>query len=494
MSDGGTCIQNPVESTSDPSEPVKTAARFDDLGNSPIQNPHTRCIESELAWLSRILEQRLASHLEGENDENLIDRIPPPTLQETAAYARLLQRFGFGRDERLVLILAMAPHLRPQLLDCLMVVNIAVNRGYSEFGGWEGKQHGGFLPTCETAVFLLAGYRLDRRLQAQRLFESNHPLLREGLLQLHPPEPKEPFLSSLLSMPAEVVLRLATGENRQDISTGRFPAKQLTTRLEWEDLVLPEHVKTEIDRVHSWSVFGDILMDRWGLAKILQPGYRVLFYGPPGTGKTLAACLLGKRVDAPVYRIDLSLLVSKYIGETEKNLASLFDQARSKNWILFFDEADTLFGKRTAAATVNDRHANQETAYLLQRIEDHPGIVILATNLKDNIDDAFFRRFQSVIYFPIPDTEHRLRLWRQGLKNTPTEGLDLNRIAADFVLSGGSITNVIRHAALCALEQGRRAVNQQDLLEAIGRKSHEITKTANPNRPAVMLRGPLASK
>ena len=122
-----------------------------------------------------------------------------------------------------------------------------------------------------------------------------------------------------------------------------------------------------------------------GIESFLKAGYRTLFYGPPGTGKTLCATLIGKKNGMDVYRIDLSMIVSKYIGETEKNLANVFDQAENRNWILFFDEADALFGKRTSTNTSNDRHSNQEIAYLLQRIEDFPGTVVLATNLKSKL-------------------------------------------------------------------------------------------------------------
>lgn len=133
------------------------------------------------------------------------------------------------------------------------------------------------------------------------------------------------------------------------------------------------------------------LLDDWQLQDKIQPGFRSLFYGPPSTGKRLTASLLGKVTDLPVYRVDLAMVVSKYIGETEKNLAKVFNQAEKNDWILFFDEADALFGKRSETNSSNDRHANQEVVFLLQRIEHFPGIILLATNLKTNIDAAFAR-------------------------------------------------------------------------------------------------------
>ena len=205
-------------------------------------------------------------------------------------------------------------------------------------------------------------------------------------------------------------------EYKPDYNIG-FPAKRITTELNWDDMVLDYQVAIELEEINAWISSGKTIMEDWGLSRILKAGYRSLFYGPPGTGKTLAATLLGKKNNMDVYRIDLSMIVSKYIGETEKNLARVFDLAENRNWILFFDEADALFGKRTSTNTSNDRHANQEVAYLLQRIEDFPGMIILATNLRSNIDEAFSRRFQSVIYFPMPTEELRAEIWRKMLKN-----------------------------------------------------------------------------
>jgi SpoVK/Ycf46/Vps4 family AAA+-type ATPase len=174
------------------------------------------------------------------------------------------------------------------------------------------------------------------------------------------------------------------------------------------------------------------------------------------------------------------MIVSKYIGETEKNLANVFDQARHKNWILFFDEADALFGKRTQVSSSHDRFANQEVSYLLQRVEDHPGLVILATNLKANIDEAFARRFQSVVHFPMPDPEQRLRLWSDvlGSRAPRATDVDVRALAERFELSGGAITNVVRHAAVRTLQGGRGAITQSDLLEGVAKERFKEGKTA----------------
>ena len=174
----------------------------------------------------------------------------------------------------------------------------------------------------------------------------------------------------------------------------------VTTDQSWDDLALPEDTVKQVEQIKAW--IRQSLMSNAGAEKKMTKGYRSLFYGPIGSGKKLTAALIGKEFDKPVYKIDLSSLVSKYIGETEKNLELIFDRAEGKEWILFFDEADALFGKRTDVKDTHDKYSNQEVSYLLQRMEDYNGLIILATNMKSNIDDAFTRRLNSVIHFSLP--------------------------------------------------------------------------------------------
>jgi len=206
--------------------------------------------------------------------------------------------------------------------------------------------------------------------------------------------------------------------------------RHLTTEYHWADLILNESSLQLMNELNE-------------TAKQQQPCH-ALFYGSSGTGKTLAAALLGKELQKDVVRVDLSTVVSKYIGETEKNLEQLFLRAETKDWILFFDEADALFGKRTEIKDSHDRYSNLEIAYLLQRLEQHPGIVLFATNKKTNIDDAFIRRLRYDIHFPIPAPPERLRLWEKGLNknNLPISTVDLHTIAHEFELSGAVIMNV----------------------------------------------------
>ena len=354
-------------------------------------NPAT--LERELAWFDQVLHTRIALHFGQPSPHARVNDITPPDLVgDDSPYAQLVRGMGMQFAERVVLVLALLPHLRPALLDTLFVRNKNFDRGFTEFGGWKGRAHGGFLPTCETAAFVVAGDDLGERLQVRRLFDEAHPLRRTGVLRVEHDAPGEPFLSAPLLVGGEHLTWLTTGECHKPDFSNAFPAKLITTVLDWSDLVLGREVLEEIDAITTWIRHSATLLRDWQLDKAIKPGYRALFFGPPGTGKTLTATLIGQAALADVYRIDLSMVVSKYIGETEKNLAQVFDQAQTRNWILFFDEADALFGKRTASSSSNDRHANQEVSYLLQRVEEFPGTVILATNLKANIDDAFARR------------------------------------------------------------------------------------------------------
>lgn len=375
-------------------------------------------------------------------------------------------------EERVIVMLALMPHIKPQALDTFFLQNGALDRQFTQFGGWKGLSHGGFLPTGETAVFIIAGDDPIKRCEVVRMFQRDHWFYTSNILRLEGANEGEPFLSGQLRVSEEFLSHvLLDREYKPDYSIG-FPAKLITTPLEWEDMVLDYQTHEALEEINTWIEHQHTIMEDWGLKRILKPGYRALFYGPPGTGKTLAATLLGKKNNMDVYRVDLSMIVSKYIGETEKNLAKVFDLAENRNWILFFDEADALFGKRTSTNTSNDRHANQEVAYLLQRIEDFPGTVILATNLKSNIDEAFSRRFQSIIYFPMPSEELRADLWRSML---PKEWLsddaeELIATAAKSELSGGSIANVVRKCAV-KLTSGSKVLKPR-LLETIMRSEY----------------------
>ncbi|HWN70240.1 MAG TPA: ATP-binding protein, partial [Haliangium sp.] len=212
----------------------------------------------------------------------------------------------------------------------------------------------------------------------------------------------------------------------------------------------------------------------WGFRRTLGAGLGVsaLFAGASGTGKTMAAGVLANALGLDLHAIELASIISKYIGETSKNLDRIFRAAEQANAILFFDEADALFGKRSETKDAHDRYANQEVAYLLQRIESFDGIAILASNLRENLDDAFTRRFESVVYFPLPRPPERLRLWTQGFSPRARldPSVDLDAIAREHELAGGAIINVIRYVSLAAIADGERAITRDDIVQGIRRE------------------------
>jgi SpoVK/Ycf46/Vps4 family AAA+-type ATPase len=219
------------------------------------------------------------------------------------------------------------------------------------------------------------------------------------------------------------------------------------------------------------------VLGTWGFGRKLSlgRGVSVLFAGPSGTGKTMAAEVIAGDLGLDLYRIDLSTIVSKYIGETERNLERVFTAAESANVILFFDEADAVFGRRSEVRDSHDRYANLEVAYLLQRMEQYDGLAILATNLRENLDEAFVRRLEFVVTFPFPDEAHRRRLWEIHLPpDAPrADDLDLAHLAARFRLSGGNIKNVTLAAAFLAAAEDR-PIGMAHLLRAVQREHQKL--------------------
>jgi hypothetical protein len=437
-------------------------------------------INAEIAWFREVLERRFKIHGGSEPPCDLPSAIPPPPLAaHRGPYAEVVRSLALGPAERLVLILAYLPHIRPDLLDPFLIQNQSVQRRFTEFGGFTGNSHGGFLPTAETTLFLLAGENIEARLRWLALFSADHVFQRRKVLVTEHRHQDEPPLSAALMLAPEYVERFATGRPYHPPFSPEFPAQRITTAYEWDDLVLDRPTRADVDEIIAWIRHEAALMEGWGLNQRLKAGFRSLFYGPPGTGKTLTTCLLGKVTGLPVYRVDLSKVVSKYIGETEKNLASLFDHAQNQSWILFFDEADALFGKRTESRNANDHHANQQIAYLLQRIEDFPGVVILATNVKAHLDDAFARRFQSIVLFRMPSFEQRLRLWEDNFKDKPYRlgaDVDLVELARNYELSGGAIINVLRYACLKAVVRTPSEIRAPDLVFGVRRELHKEGK------------------
>lgn len=382
-------------------------------------------------------------------------------------------------DEWIVLMLAMVPHIQPSFFESIIAEHLPAGGDFTEFGGVKGTNHRGMLPTGETAQFIIGGDDLVKRLAVQALFEDDHFFYQNDITWLESVREGEPQMSGRIILSPEWVNFLLTGTEIKPKFSPDFPAKLVTTKMNWEDLVLHSFTGEQIEDVKRWFRFHHVLEADPNLSRKINNGYRVLFHGPPGTGKTLTAGLMGKEFKKDVYRVDLSQIVSKYIGETEKNLSKIFDRAEHKDWILFFDEADALFGKRTNVQSSHDKYANQEVSFLLQRVEDFSGLLILASNYKSNMDEAFLRRFHSIVHFPMPNSSERLKLWTQSLPSSIklNSKLDLSQIAEANEISGASILNIVQYASLKALSREDQTLYQEDLLNGIKRELRKEEKS-----------------
>jgi SpoVK/Ycf46/Vps4 family AAA+-type ATPase len=343
----------------------------------------------------------------------------------------------------------------------------------------KGTNYRGMLPTGETIQFILAGNDIEKRIEVQKYFSKEHEFYKSGMLWLEPLKEGEPVMSGRLVIASEWVEYLLTGIMPDPTFNIDFPAKLLTTKMQWSDLVLHPYTFDLLDDIKEWLEHHKKLDVDLKLSPKIKPGYKALFFGPPGTGKTLTASLLGKEFGKEVFRIDLSMVVSKYIGETEKNLSRVFDKAMNKDWILFFDEADALFSKRTGVQSSHDKYANQEVSFLLQRVEDFPGLLILASNFKSNIDEAFMRRFNNIVHFPKPDVNERLRLWKNCIPDQlPLEGsVQLKQLAAKHDLTGAMIVNIMQYAAIKTFASERNCISYDIIMDGIRKEFNKDEKS-----------------
>lgn len=257
-------------------------------------------------------------------------------------------------------------------------------------------------------------------------------------------------------------------------------ARKLTPKYTWNDIILPEDRLQQLKEMCSFVNYRSVVYDTWGFDQKLSlgKGLNVLFAGPPGTGKTMAAEIIANDLGLDVYKIDLSMVVSKYIGETEKNLAKIFAEAESSNAILFFDEADALFGKRSEVRDAHDRYANIEIGYLLQRMEEYAGVVILASNFRKNMDDAFVRRLHFAVEFPMPDEQDRRRIW-EGVwpHRTPRNSdVDFSLLAHKFEIAGGNIRNIALGSAFLAAADDVGEVRMRHVVRATRREYQKMGK------------------
>ena len=375
--------------------------------------------------------------------------------------AQVIAAAGLTAPEALALVAAVAPYI-DEKFDALYA-------DLTDRPGTTGL-------TGEVARTLMAR-TFDARLAATALLGAGAPLRSSGLITLDPPED---LSGRLRPDPALVAWLLGVPAGPPSPSSD-FPARPLPTVHTLDDVVLSGPARRRVAELTDRIAHRDLVVDTWGYGRHHDnpAGLIALFHGPPGTGKTMTAAALARTVGLPAWVVDLSALVSKYIGETEKSLAKVFDRAVREPCILVFDEADAVFGKRTEVGDSHDRYANQEVSYLLSRVESHPGVVILTTNLLANIDDAFQRRIHLMVEFTDPGPAERSRLWHAVLPpELPLDdALDLDDLARRFPLSGAQIRDAGIEAAYLAAADGR-VVTQEYLLTGVNRQFEKAGRTA----------------
>lgn len=450
------------------------------IPDNPSSYSNAQALLREIEWLTTIIETRIALYTGNPSLYTSINEVEPPDIiADTSVYAEFIRFYKLTTRERIILVLSLLPHIAPHLLGNIFKQAAKDSNLSTELSGVRNSNFSGFLPSGETALFILSGNDISLRFANQQVFDADHIFNQHHIISLSSVSGNEPYLSGQLLLNEEYMDFFTIGKTRKPSFSVDFPAKRVATTMEWKDLILDKYTEQQLGEVKIWLQYGKQLLNGWEMSKRVKPGYKALFYGPPGTGKTLTAGLLGKSAGVDVYRVDLSMVVSKYIGETEKNLEKVFRKAEHKNWILFFDEADALFGKRTSISDAHDKYANQEIAYLLQRLEDYNGLVILSSNMRGNVDEAFGRRLQSIIHFPVPRQQERLKLWETSfsIKTSLHADVNLEWLSEKFELAGGSIINVVQYASLMALDRGESIIRKADLWEGIRKEYIKEGKT-----------------
>lgn len=382
---------------------------------------------------------------EGLPDRRRFDGVGP--FAQTVALA------GLDAAEAVVLLAAIAPY---------------VDERFAALYGQLTDRQGVTALTGEVAR-TLAARSFKGRLDATAMLSAHGRLRANGLLTLDPSDD----LSGVL-VPERGLVAWLTGQPPEPVvASSAFPARPLTTVHTLDDVVLPAAARARVDDLAARIAHRDVVVDDWGFGTHHDnaAGLIALFHGPPGTGKTMTAAAVAASAKLPAYLVDLSALVSKYIGETEKALAKVFDRAAREHCVLVFDEADAIFGTRTEVGDAHDRYANQEVSYLLSRVEQHPGVVVLTTNLVANVDPAFQRRIHVMVEFPEPGPVERERLWAAvAPERLPVaEGVDLSQLARRYPLTGAQIREATLDAAYLAAANGR-VVTEEHLTAGIRRQ------------------------
>lgn len=408
-------------------------------------------------WINDLIQQRMRE-LKNNTVGKTTLHIPKTVFEQKNPIKDIIDDINGDVADFTLLSLALCSKIYDKHLHPLL----SLQEKYPEIGGVVRRINHEFVPTVKTAAFLINGNDDDN-------FPENYAkvvhsrLIQEGIIELINTDQQTDIKNAIIRLNDKYLQFLTRGKSPDLGLTPDFPAQLLKTSKTFNELILKDTTRQQLEDVILYAKNQKELFSNDDTDNALTKGFITLFWGPPGTGKSLTVSVIGNELGLDAYRIDLSRVVSKYIGETEKNLEKVFQRFDGKNCILFFDEADALFGKRSDVKEAKDRYANQEISYLLQRIETFGGLVILASNLKENMDEAFKRRVHSWVYFPRPNAEERYKLWQIHLPGNfryESEEL-LSWLAQNYELTGSHITNVIKLSCIRALGNGTKELTKE---------------------------------
>ncbi|MDX2303145.1 MAG: ATP-binding protein [Microscillaceae bacterium] len=446
--------------------------------NASLENTYQR----DVAWLISFLMNRgefYVSAYQGVSDwipDTFYHSFATPKAKGDNPYETFLREVSHENEkkhshrlchllaiaERTALILTLAPYLSPEITRILNRLEVQTEHNLNSVQGLQLKS---FLPCPETLLYLLAGNNIRLRMQFQQIFAPDHLFQRKRVLEIQDVPPGVPWLRGAMGLSPEYQHLFTFGQEYEPEQSPSFPAHKLSTDQTWDDLVVPYNTHVKIEELLDWIKYFEQMAAHPEFTRE-RKGYRCLLVGEPGTGKTMLGRLLSKETDRPVYRLSLDKIVSKYVGETTKNIARVFNTARNRNWILFCDEGDALFSKRsTNVQNAQDTYVNQDIAYLLQEIEDYPGIIIVATNFSSNMDKAFQRRFDTRIDFQKPEQSDIIRLWQKALQAFElSPDIDLKFVAGAQAndITGAQIIKVKHYLGLKALKHKNWELSLED--------------------------------
>ena len=424
-----------------------------------------QAINQSKQWLNKVISDRVESYTKekGLSISNIQDLSKTPEFLGESNWAKLKQEHALSNIDMCLLSIVFFSQFEPRLL-----LPLWKNEKTNFIAGAHKKEkQTQSAPTLRTVIFILCGE--DYLQKAIFLCELNKSaLFREGIVNRNEEDGVE-IEEQRLSINEAYYLYLLNDKKPKLEVSAEFPAILLGTDKTMEDLVLKESVREQLELLMDYVRFKNELYDNSSFSDKVKEGYVAMLYGPPGTGKTMSVSAMGKTLGVDVFCVDLSRVVSKYIGETEKNLEKIFTRLEGKDCILFFDEADSLFGKRTEVKDAKDRYANQEVAYLLQKIERFPGLVILASNYNQNLDKAFRRRILSSVFMAPPAVPERIILWERAIPSNFTyEGEKVvEQLANEFPLTGANIANVMKLACLSAKKDATELLSKKRITKYI---------------------------